>query len=120
MEGFNKRALGSVYEDAAAEYLAGRGYRILERNYRNRFGEVDLIAKKGEWLCFVEVKYRSSTHFGWSSEAVDRRKQQTIMKLAKYYIIKHPWSQECFIRFDVAAFMEDGKLVYYKGAFGGM
>ncbi len=120
MQDINKRALGGEYEDAAAEYLISRGYTILERNYRNRFGEIDLIARKGGWLCFVEVKYRSSTHFGWSSEAVNRKKQQTIWKLAKYYIIKHPWSQECFIRFDVAAFMEDGKLSYYEGAFGGM
>ena len=120
MNDLNKRTLGGEYEQAAAEYLESRGYRILERNYRNRFGEVDLIAMKDRWLCFVEVKYRSSAHFGWSSEAVNRRKQQIIMKLAKYYIIKHPWSQECFIRFDVAAYMEDGKLTYYEGAFGGM
>ena len=120
MKAFNKRKRGAEFEEAAAAFLEAEGYHILERNFQSRYGEIDLVARRGQWLCFVEVKYRRSAVYGYSSEAVDRHKQKTIMNMAKYYMIKHPWSQECFIRFDVAAFMEDGKLVYYAGAFGGM
>ena len=55
----NKRQLGTVYEQKAAAYLQQQGYEILECNFRCRIGEIDIIAREGEYLCFVEVKYRS-------------------------------------------------------------
>ena len=54
----NKRSVGSIYEQLAAEQLINMGYSVLARNYRNRFGEIDIIAKDGDTICFCEVKYR--------------------------------------------------------------
>ena len=60
----NKRQTGTSYEIKAEEYLLKRGYKILERNFRNRSGEIDIIAKDREYFCFIEVKYRSTNDYG--------------------------------------------------------
>ena len=70
----------------AAAYLKKKGYRILEANFRCRFGEIDLIARDGAYLVFIEVKYRSSLKDGDSLEAVNRRKQRKIIRVAEYYL----------------------------------
>ena len=116
----NNRLLGGVYEDMAAEWLRSRGWRILERNFRCRQGEIDLIAAKGEVLAFVEVKYRLGTGHGFSQEAVDHRKQQRIFRVAEYYLMLHPGAEQMLCRFDVAAFSDNDRLFYLEGAFGGM
>ena len=85
----NKRQLGSRYEEKAAACLEQRGWRILERNYRCRQGEVDLICRDGGYLVFVEVKYRSDDRFGAPAEAVDGRKQARIRGAAAYYLYSH-------------------------------
>ena len=68
----NKRETGSCYEELAAVCLQKKGYRIIERNYRCRQGEVDLVCRHGRYLVFVEVKYRSTGRMGGPLEAVDR------------------------------------------------
>ena len=70
----NKRAVGSRYEEETAAFLQKNGYRILEKNFRDRRGEIDLIAKDGRTLVFVEVKYRKNARNGYPEEAVDTRK----------------------------------------------
>ena len=99
----NRRRTGAEYEEKATEYLEGLGWRILERNYRCRTGEIDLIAADGPALVFVEVKYRRSGAYGSPAEAVDGRKQRTICRVADYYRMRHgiPDGQAC--RFDVVA-----------------
>ena len=72
----NKRQTGSEYEGLAAKWLEGHGYQIVERNYRCRQGEIDLIAEKDGYLVFVEVKYRRSSEAGDPAEAVDYWKQK--------------------------------------------
>lgn len=85
--GINKRAFGADGEKYAVEYLKKRNFRILETNSRfGRLGEIDIIARDGEYLCFIEVKTRSSTLFGLPREAVDVRKQANIIKMASMYI----------------------------------
>ena len=74
----NKRQTGSEYEKRAAQYLQDKGVRVLELNYRNRKGEIDLIAQDGEYLVFVEVKYRKDSKKGSPEEAVNYRKRQNI------------------------------------------
>lgn len=81
---------GKFGEDITCEYLLLHNYEVLERNYRNRYGEIDIIAKKGELICFVEVKTRTSEDFGRPSEAVNYTKQQKIKNLASYYLTKFP------------------------------
>ena len=74
----NTRSTGSCYERKAADYLKQQGLFILRYNYRCRFGEIDLIARDGEYLVFVEVKYRKDNSSGYSLAAVNPAKQKTI------------------------------------------
>ncbi len=112
----NKRETGSYYEEKAAAFLQKKGYEILEKNYRNRSGEIDLIARDGGYLVFVEVKYRSDLRNGWPEEAVDARKQMKIRQTARYYLYSHGYTEETPCRFDVAAILgEEIRLI--KNAF---
>ena len=86
----NKNGLGNLGEDYACEVLEGLGYEVLDRNFRSRFGEIDIIARKDGFLCFVEVKTRSEGSMGRPVESVTRSKQQKIIKTTEYYIVCHP------------------------------
>ena len=99
----NRRKEGAYYENLVAEYLKTQGYEILEKNYRCRIGEIDLIAKEGETLVFVEVKYRRSSEAGDPAEAVDARKQARILRTARYYMTRYHISEDTPCRFDVVA-----------------
>lgn len=97
---WNNRQIGTRYEQAAGAYLESLGYRVVEYNYRCRLGEIDIIARDGEYLVFCEVKYRTDESKGMPAEAVDVRKQRIISKCALYYITSHGLSYlPC--RFDV-------------------
>ena len=112
----NKRQTGTAYEIKAEEYLLGKGYKILERNFRNRSGEIDLIAKKDGQIHFVEVKYRTTSNFGNPLEAVDVRKQNQIRKVAMYYLMKNKLSEWTPCQFDVIAF-EGDEMTHLENAF---
>lgn len=92
--------IGKSGEDRVAAFLRSKGYKVVKRNYSCRFGEIDIIAEKGEYIVFVEVKTRKTNSLVSGSDAVDIRKQQRIMLTAQDYIIK----TECELqpRFDVA------------------
>jgi len=93
---------GKRGEDAAVAHLTGVGYRIVERNYRCPFGEIDIIARDGESLVFVEVKSRRSGRYGGPRLAVGPKKQQKLSLLAQFYL-KQKRLYGCRARFDVAA-----------------
>lgn len=101
----NKREIGGRYEELAAVYLQKNGYCILERNYRCRQGEVDLICRQGTYLVFVEVKYRSTARMGEPLEAVDDRKKNRIRKAAAYYMYSCGLPEDCPCRFDVVGIL---------------
>ncbi len=84
------KKLGEAGESKAAMYLDSHGFQILERNYRCRFGEIDIIAMEGSTLCFMEVKTRSSTAYGMPSQAVIKKKEQRIQKSAQIYLRRCP------------------------------
>lgn len=94
------REMGLFGETETAKYLRKRGYALLGHSYRCRFGEIDLIARKGDTLCFVEVKLRSSTGHGLPREFVDARKQEKLRKTAAWYLAEK--QLDCPVRFDVA------------------
>ncbi len=96
----NSKELGSCGERLAAGYLSSHGYRLVEMNYRCRFGELDIIARRDELMIFVEVKTRRSDRFGRPGMAVDYFKQQRIIKSAKWYIHSKGLENNRF-RFDV-------------------
>jgi putative endonuclease len=86
MEERNDQALGRLGESLAANYLRRKGYRIIGRNYKSKIGELDLIAAKDQTLVFVEVKTRTGNTVGEPFEAVNRKKQQKLLKLADGYL----------------------------------
>lgn len=97
------REKGSWYEELALEYLKKKGCQFIDRNFRTRSGEIDLIVKDGEYLVFVEVKYRKDSHMGMPFEAVDFRKQKQICKTSDFYRMKNQISEFDPMRFDVVS-----------------
>lgn len=112
----NKRKIGTEYESRVADYLTARGYRLLHKNFRCRFGEVDLVAEKGGCIHFVEVKYRTAGQFGDGAESVDGRKQQRISNVASYYLYCYHYPTDTACCFDVAS-VTPGKIHYIENAF---
>ncbi|MDD4503383.1 MAG: YraN family protein [Clostridiaceae bacterium] len=100
----NNKILGVFGESMACEYLSECGYRVLERNFSCRAGEIDIIAVQGGTVVFVEVKTRSSEKYGLPSEAVSKAKQHKIVKTALYYMQKNRLF-DYMCRFDVMEVM---------------
>ncbi len=100
MSGGETRLLGRWGENQVANWLRTKGYRLVAAEYRCRFGEIDLIAEKNSYICFVEVKLRRSDEFAQARESVDRRKQERLRITAEYYLAEH--HSELQPRFDVA------------------
>ena len=113
----DKREIGRKYENIAAGYLMENGYDILERNYQNRYGEIDIIAGMDGILVACEVKYRSGSGYGDPLEAVDWRKQKRICRTMLYYYTKHGYSEDLPCRFDVVAVYEDDTIKHMENAF---
>lgn len=97
---YKPHILGKNGEDVAAEYLMKNNYKIIERNFSCKTGEIDIIALKDDYLVFIEVKTRSSNKYGLPSEAVTKSKLQHLYKTARYYAYIRNLQDE-FIRFDV-------------------
>ncbi|MBB6217792.1 putative endonuclease [Anaerosolibacter carboniphilus] len=98
MKGYN-REIGIQGENAAIRYLVNQGYVVIERNYRSRYGEIDIIAKDNNMIVFVEVKTRSNLAYGRPAEAIDYRKTRHLRYTAQQYI---QWKglYDCGCRFD--------------------
>lgn len=96
-----KYGLGVEGEDFATKYLTEQGYEILDRNFASRFGEVDVVARKENYLCFIEVKTRKSAkNIASGFEAVSPSKQKKIIKTAEYYLVTHKALDGLQPRFD--------------------
>lgn len=95
------RESGKIGEDAAVRFLRGRGYEIVERNYRGARYEVDIIAREGGVLSFIEVKTRAPGRSSSGAESVGREKQRRIAQAAQHYLMTHPEEQSSICRFDV-------------------
>lgn len=117
-----KTSRGRRGESLAANFLKASGYRILKRNVRSKFGEIDLVAYDGKTLCFVEVKSAAlDGRFLRPEEAVDRQKQRRLSRLASWYL-KMTCQQDVPVRFDVVSILtaDDGSAAQtrlIKGAF---
>jgi putative endonuclease len=114
-----RQSFGKSGEDLACEELQRRGYAILARRYRSRFGEIDIVARSGHVIVFVEVKARAGDDFGGSAAAVTPWKQRRIAQMAVDYIARHNLhEQPC--RFDVVTVdLKDTRpdIVVYANAF---
>lgn len=113
-------SLGERGEAAAAAYLERQGLEILERNWRCRFGEADIIARDDDEIVFVEVKTRQGIEQGMPEDAVTRQKRDRYEKIAASYLSEHAFV-DCFIRFDVIAILvtngKQGLLRHHRSAF---
>ncbi len=109
----NKR-LGKRGERLACRYLRKGGYKILERNYKNPFGEIDIIAKREDTVAFIEVKTRLSENYGAPSEAVDKTRRFRYIKGAQYYFYNR--EIDCTVRFDIIEILR-GELNHIENAF---
>lgn len=115
----NNRAIGTNYEQKAAEYLKSQGYLILEQNFRCKIGEIDIIAQSDGYLCFIEVKYRSGTNKGYPAEAITPNKIRKITRTAQFYMLLHKIYENTPCRFDAVVILkEDISLI--KNAFYGL
>ena len=98
----DKQARGQEAEQRALEYLNARGLELVERNYRCRCGEIDLVMRDGEWLVFVEVRFRRHRGFGGAAASVDGRKQRRLVRAAEHFLQRHRLTEKpC--RLDVVA-----------------
>ena len=97
----DKMQKGREAEDMAANFLQDQGYEIVQRNYRYKHSEIDLIVRKDNWLVFVEVKMRSSDAYGYPEEFVDYRKAKNIVYGAEQYTFQHEYNGN--VRYDVVA-----------------
>ena len=117
----NQRSLGQEGEALAEAFLCGQGYEILKRNYRNKIGEIDLIALERGCICFVEVKSRQTTRFGQPQEAITYSKKRKLYLMALCFLKETFGHIEKKSRFDVVTIQEDEnhkpKLTLIKNAF---
>ena len=111
----NNRGYGSEGEARARDYLVRKGARVLEMNYRRPTGEIDIIARQGRTLLFVEVKRRSSLRYGRPSEAVNRQKQAHILRTAQLYLQENGLT-DAPVRFDVIEVLP-GEIRHIENAF---
>lgn len=82
----NKRTVGTIFEEKSCSILKNNHYKILDRNYSNRYGEIDIIALKDNEIVFIEVKYRKTLNYGYGLESIDEKKLKKIFNLAQKYI----------------------------------
>ena len=113
---FYKKLLGRIGEKSAGKYLRKKGYKIIEKNYTTKIGEVDLIALYGDLLVFIEVKTRSSTQYGNPSDAVDYNKQRKYVLLCESYLLLHKEYKNKCVRFDVVEVL-NGEINHIENAF---
>ena len=98
---------GDLGEDAAARYLESRGFKVLERNWRFRQWELDLVCRDGDTVVFVEVKTRRAGSMATPADALNRKKRERLVKAASQYLTRHDlWDAPC--RFDLAGVVDTG------------
>jgi putative endonuclease len=117
----NKKTIGKKGEDFSATYLQGKGLEIIERNFRTRNGEIDLVAEDGNTLVFVEVKTRRSESAGNILESINEKKQIQLRRIAEAYLCEKGW-MEREVRFDVVGIQkiktrQSWQVQWIKGAF---
>ena len=103
-----KIKLGKEGEEAAVKFLQSRGYRILTRNFKNKLGEIDIVAKEAETICFIEVKTRTSDVFGSPFDAISKLKQHKLSKVAVSYLKTNNLMNND-ARFDIVSITKDSQ-----------
>ena len=117
----NRRRKGLRFEDRARSYLEHLGLSTLAQNFHSRRGEIDLIMRDGERICFIEVKYRKSGAYGGAANAIPAAKRRRIVETALYYLATHTDARQLAPRFDALLIQQnpDGQedINWIKNAF---
>ena len=101
-------SIGALGEEAAVKAIKKQGYKVIERNYRTKMGEIDIIAKDGEYTCFIEVRLRKNNDFGSPADTIDINKQRKIIRTAQYYAVTKK-IYDTPMRFDAVLINADAK-----------
>lgn len=109
---YQRHILGKTGEDVATQYLVQKGYKIVERNFYCRQGEIDIIAKDKKEMVFIEVKTRTNQTYGRPIDAITTYKQKHLIKSVEYYIFKHKL-ENTPVRIDAIEVYEKGENKYY-------
>jgi putative endonuclease len=112
----DRQQIGRAAEDAAAAFLTSHGVEILDRNFRRRLGELDIVARERDTLIIVEVRMRASNEFGGAAASVDYRKRAKLQRAAACLLQRRPELRELRVRFDVIAVTPAG-IDWIKHAF---
>lgn len=112
----NTTAIGLKAESLACDYLKDNGFEIVERNYRDRFCEIDIIAKNKESICFVEVKFRNTNDFGGGVGAVHNNKQHRLQKAAEVWLSQHKGFDNLQPQIDIIAVDQNNQIEYLPNA----
>ncbi len=114
----NTRVVGAFKEDLAISYLEENGFEIIERNFKCKIGEIDVIAKKNNVIRFIEIKFRKSQMAGGAFYAISEKKLIKISKIANYYIMTHPNNN---LSYSIDAILiNNNNIEYIENIFGGM
>lgn len=108
--------IGRSAEDAAAALLTAKGMSVVEKNFRAKVGEIDLVLRDGEEIVFVEVRARASASFGGAAASVGGAKRRKLIKAAQLWLQARSWAGPC--RFDVVA-LDAGRIEHIPAAFDG-
>jgi len=108
----NKRLIGKKAEDIAVNYLIENNYKIIQKNFFSKYGEIDIIAKDGNTIVFIEVKYRKNNKYGLPFEAINKTKKERIINTASLYLN----NLEENIRFDLISILGN-KMEHFKNIF---
>ena len=112
----SRRRIGAQKEEIAAKYLMEQGYEIVERNYHCRFAELDIVAREGEYLCFVEVRYRKSSQFEAPQGVISFQKMQKVCQGASFFMRDKKILPDTPIRFDVILVIDE-EITLIRNAF---
>ncbi|HMK14417.1 MAG TPA: YraN family protein [Burkholderiales bacterium] len=114
----NRNAEGTAAERVAATFLQSHGLKLLETNYRCRFGEIDLILRDGDTLVFAEVRLRTSDNFGGAAASITSQKREKLLKASRHYLASRKKTPHC--RFDAVLLsgMSKQDIQWIKNAFG--
>src|SRR3989339_1878641 len=112
---FNRK-IGKDGEEIAAKYLSDKGYKILEKNYYTKFGEIDLIALKNSVLIFVEVKLKHGDGFGTPEEMIGNSKLSQVQRMAEFYLIDNPGIAKKYdsYRIDAVCIVQGSRITHYE------
>lgn len=115
-----RRSFGLQGETIAAQHLEAQGFEILKRNFQTRYGEIDIIARDGETLVFVEVRSKKDAVFGHPLETINHRKQGKIIRMARVFLAMEHIADSVPCRFDVVGIVRQGdgfETIHVKNAF---